>query len=280
MYAISFNCICRHFSKPNYPDINGLQHFKGTFLHSHYYRRPQDFKGKSVLILGNGPSGIDILVELSEYCSLVYLAHKGDKVTSRLPTNVVELPLIDRVNESGEFVFENGFKTLVDVFMPCTGYLYDFPFLTAECELHLKDGGRIVTPLYKHFIHTKYPSLVTPGLVWQCIPLPLLHQQCGFIASLFSGKVCLPSEDEMNVSIDNEIKQLLNEGKPLRHFHRFRERQWKYNKDLAMITGLCENPLVIEKLYKFSLEIRRENLFQYKDTEYRQIDAENFVQLS
>ena len=84
----------------------------------------------------------------------------------------------------------------------------------------------------------------------------------------------------MNVSIDNEIKQLLNEGKPLRHFHRFRERQWKYNKDLAMITGLCENPLVIEKLYKFSIEIRRENLLQYKDMEYRQIDAENFVQLS
>lgn len=47
-----------------------------------------------------------------------------------------------------------------------------------------------------------------------------------------------------------------------------------------MITGLCENPLVIEKLYKFSIEIRRENLLQYKDMEYRQIDAENFVQLS
>ena len=65
---------------------------------------------------------------------------------------------------------------------------------------------------------------MTPGLLWQCIPLPLLHQQCGFIPSLFSGKVHLPSEDEMNLNIDNEIKQLLSDGKPLQHFHRYRDK--------------------------------------------------------
>ena len=154
---LHFLIVFRHFSKPNYPDVNGLQHFEGTFLHSHYYRRPQDFKEKFVLILSHGPSSLDILVELSKHCSLIYLSHKGDKVPSRLPPNIVKLPLIDHANESGEFVFENGFKTLVDVFMPCTGYLYDFPFLTAQCELRLKDGGGVVTPLYKYFIHTKYP---------------------------------------------------------------------------------------------------------------------------
>ena len=47
-----------------------------------------------------------------------------------------------------------------------------------------------------------------------------------------------------------------------------------------MITGLCENPVVIEKLYKCSAEIRRGNLLQYKDMEYHQIDDEKFVQLS
>ena len=274
-----FSMVFRHFSKPIYPDINGLQYFKGRLLHSHYYRRPEDFQEKSVLILGNGSSGQDIMVELSKYCSQVYYAYKGDKLQTTLPTNVFELPLIDRVNESGEFVFENGFKTLVDVFMPCTGYSYDFPFLTEECELHVVEGGRVVTPLYKHLIHTKYPSLVLPGLIWKCTPLPMIHQQCGFIASVFSGVVHLPSENEMNLSIEDETKHLLRDGQPLRYFHRFLDKQWLYNKELAHLSGLDENPGLVEKLYKYSAEIRRKNLFQYKDMEYRQIDSENFVKL-
>lgn len=271
--------VFRHYSKPRYPDINGLQYFKGRFLHSHYYRRPEDLQEKSVLILGNGPSGQDIMVELSKYCSQIYYAHKGDKLQTTLPTNVLELPLIDHVRESGEFVFENGFKTFADVFMPCTGYTYDFPFLTKECKIHVVEDGRVVTPLYKHLIHIKYPSLALPGLIWKCVPFPLIHQQCGFIASVFSGAVHLPSEDEMNLSTEDETKRLLSDGQPLRYFHRFLDKQWPYNKELAHLSGLDENPGLVEKLYKYLAEIRRKYLFQYKDMEFCQIDSENFLQL-
>ena len=93
------------------------------------------------------------MIELSNVSPKVYFAHYGDKSESKLPDNVRELPGINHVNQKGEFVFENGFKATIDVFIPCTGYSYDFPFLTQECEIKVKENGRIVAPLYKHLIH-------------------------------------------------------------------------------------------------------------------------------
>lgn len=95
------------------------------------------------------------MVELSKYSSVVYFAHQGQKFQSELPTNVMELPDINHVSNRGEFVFENGLIASVDVFLPCTGYVYDFSFLSKECEVHVKEDGKGVTSLYKHMIHTK-----------------------------------------------------------------------------------------------------------------------------
>lgn len=65
----------RHFFMPNIPKIPGLKNFPGKVLHSHNYRDPEDFKNKSVLILGGGISGIDIGQELMNVASEVYLSH-------------------------------------------------------------------------------------------------------------------------------------------------------------------------------------------------------------
>ena len=87
--------------------------------------------------------------------------------------------------------------------------------------------------LYKHMIHTKYSSLVISDLLWKCAPLPVIHQQCGFLTSIFSGDLCLRSEYEMNVSIDDETKCLINDGMPLWYFHSYFDKQWLYMKELA-----------------------------------------------
>jgi len=46
------------------PDIS-LEKFGGVVMHSHDYRDPEPFKDRRVLILGAGPSGTDIAVEIS-----------------------------------------------------------------------------------------------------------------------------------------------------------------------------------------------------------------------
>ena len=45
--------------------------FEGEKMHSHDYRLPQPFQGKTVLALGAGPSGIDIAIELAPYATKV-----------------------------------------------------------------------------------------------------------------------------------------------------------------------------------------------------------------
>jgi dimethylaniline monooxygenase (N-oxide forming) len=47
------------------PDFPGEEKFKGQIIHSKDYKDPSVFTGKNVLILGNGPSGVDIAVTSS-----------------------------------------------------------------------------------------------------------------------------------------------------------------------------------------------------------------------
>ena len=47
------------------PDIEGSDTFTGRITHTRNYRRPEEYKDKTVLILGAGPSGTDIASDLS-----------------------------------------------------------------------------------------------------------------------------------------------------------------------------------------------------------------------
>lgn len=49
-----------NYSNPAIPDFKGSDIFNGKVLHSHSYREPDVFKGKSVLVVGCGASGLDI----------------------------------------------------------------------------------------------------------------------------------------------------------------------------------------------------------------------------
>lgn len=47
------------------PNVKGSNRFKGRILHCHDYRRNDIFKNKKVLIVGKGPSGIELAYESS-----------------------------------------------------------------------------------------------------------------------------------------------------------------------------------------------------------------------
>lgn len=53
------------------PDVPGLQWFRGKVMHSHYYRVPEPFTDQVVLIIGGGPSGIDISYDVSPFAEKV-----------------------------------------------------------------------------------------------------------------------------------------------------------------------------------------------------------------
>ena len=229
-----------------------------------------------MVILGNGPSGRDIMVELSNYCSKIFYSHRKTKSNAKFPENILELPAIKHISDIGDVVFENSFTSSVDVIMFCTGYCFSFPFLSEECEVFVKENGRIVTPVYKHLFHTKYPSLVMVGLPWKCAPMPLMHQQCAFLTSVFANKTFLPSEEKMNLCLLKEMESLRQEGLPLRLFHQFGSKQYQYNDELAELCGNKKNPNVMKNIYEFNNVKRNSDLFGYKNNEFKIIDDENF----
>lgn len=65
-YPIVVLCTGR-FSQPYTAPLNGLETFAGLRLHAHDYRHPSQVAGKRVMVIGNGPSGIDIAVETGQH---------------------------------------------------------------------------------------------------------------------------------------------------------------------------------------------------------------------
>ncbi|MFC3096210.1 ArsO family NAD(P)H-dependent flavin-containing monooxygenase [Alteraurantiacibacter palmitatis] len=53
------------WSKPFIPDVPGRDLFKGRQVHSAHYERPEDFAGQTVLVVGGGNSGAQIMAEVA-----------------------------------------------------------------------------------------------------------------------------------------------------------------------------------------------------------------------
>jgi putative flavoprotein involved in K+ transport len=64
------------FQNPFIPQIPGNHLFKGQQLHSSQYRNALPFEGKSVLIVGGGNSGAQILAEVSQVAATIWATAK------------------------------------------------------------------------------------------------------------------------------------------------------------------------------------------------------------
>lgn len=64
--------ICNgHYNDPFVPKMEGQDKFRGSIMHSHTYRTPDPFGGKRVLLVGAGPSGLDLALQISRVAKYV-----------------------------------------------------------------------------------------------------------------------------------------------------------------------------------------------------------------
>jgi indole-3-pyruvate monooxygenase len=54
------------YANPYTPPLAGLADFAGTVIHAHAYRDPAPFAGLRVLVVGNGPTGVDVAIEIGK----------------------------------------------------------------------------------------------------------------------------------------------------------------------------------------------------------------------
>merc|ERR1712038_1341621 len=147
-----------HYSIPAFADIVDIEKFKGTVIHSHDYRRNSAFSGRNVAVLGAAASGQDIGLEIAQVADKVYLAHNNPAMVSPLPDNVEQCKGIVSCVGDDAFMLSDGTEIeRIEVLVFCTGYEYDMSFMSEKVPLRLRD--RQIQPLYKHLVHTGFPTL-------------------------------------------------------------------------------------------------------------------------
>ncbi|XP_046493273.1 uncharacterized protein [Neodiprion pinetum] len=264
-----------HYTVGDVPHIPGIETFPGRSIHSHQYRKPETYANKKVCILGASWSGVDIACELSKYAEKIYLSHNlEDLKMKKLPENVQEVAGIDRIH-GNTFVFKSGATAVVEEFVYCTGYQFTFPFLSKKVFISTKDN--LVEPVYKYLVHTDVPNLFFMGLPGLAVPFPMFHIQAQYIVKVMDGRVKLPSSSEMREDFQREKRKLLQEGIPLRHIIKLKDRQWAYYDDIATIAGVPSFPPVIKEIMDHVTEMRNQDLITYKNYRYHVVDSENFT---
>jgi dimethylaniline monooxygenase (N-oxide forming) len=65
------------WGKQRIPSFAGRSLFKGEVIHSQAFKRPSEFKGKSIAVHGIGNNAADIATALVGHASKIYLSHRG-----------------------------------------------------------------------------------------------------------------------------------------------------------------------------------------------------------
>ncbi|KAG7200502.1 hypothetical protein KM043_001066 [Ampulex compressa] len=247
-----------HYFEPYVPIVPGIEDYPGIVLHSHAYRKPEDFAGKIVIILGAASSGIDIAIDLANYVPRLYLSHNHDKLPSLLPSNVIQVPGVDRI-EGSRIRLKDQSTLTAEVFIFCTGYRYSFPFLEENCGIRVEDNH--VAPLYKHLINIEHPTMCIIGIPTIVLPFPMFHMQVQFFLAILQGVSDLPSKSSM-------LEEARVKGGRKRDVHKMKDRQWAYNDSLADAGGFERLPAFYEAAYKVWSDQRLTNLLRYKDSSF------------
>ncbi|CAI5738585.1 unnamed protein product [Hyaloperonospora brassicae] len=283
--------ICNgHFATPAMAVIKGMEHFKGVVSHSRSYRTPESYKGKRVVLIGRGPSGEDISLELVENgASEVIVVDPEYDPCAIIDSQDRRLrkPVIERIAEDGSVMFTDGSSIAApDEIMHCTGYLYTAKQLVPS-ELLFPDAfvqsaavdkelahdllacttrGDAVAPLYKHVFAIEDPSAAFVGLTFHNLPFLCFQLQARWIARVFDGSVALPSKDDMYEDFYAYLRTL---EKGARKLHELEARQRGYFTEMAALS----DTVVGEEIYEMCDDagfLRKEFPYSYRAAEFGQ----------
>ncbi|CAB3388769.1 Hypothetical predicted protein [Cloeon dipterum] len=267
-----------HHSEPVIPEIEGKQEFDGFIMHSHAYRESCPFKGQRVLVVGAGPSGLDIALEVSKVALRVSLSHhlKSSQINFK-GKSVQQVTDILRLAPGKRVEFVDGTKDEFDAIIYCTGYKNSFPFLHEDCKITTDGFG--VEPLYKHMINIEHPTMCLTGLVTFVCPFQLLDLQARFFYSLMSGKFQCADKREMYRELKADQHWRRNKGYGPRQAHKLGALQQEYYDELAKIAHIKSIDVVVSKLGLESTKRIYSDLCSFREAKFKLLDDKNYLEL-
>ncbi|OAY78671.1 Flavin-containing monooxygenase FMO GS-OX-like 4, partial [Ananas comosus] len=239
-----------HYTEPRIAEIPGhlkltmeaigIDAWPGRQLHSHNYRVPEPFVDQVVVIIGSSASAVDISRDIARFAKEVHIASRSAATGTPMKQPGYDTmwlhSMIKSTHKDGTVVFEDGSSVKVDVIMHCTGYKYHFPFLEMNGIVTVDDNR--VGPLYKHVFPPELaPFLSFIGIPWKVIPFPMLELQSKWVAGILSGRIELPTKEEMLADVNAFYLEMEVAGWPKRYTHNFANIQFEYDDWLANQCG-------------------------------------------
>lgn len=267
-YGFDAVMICiGNYSVPKLPNIPGMELLGSRAIHSHYYRKPYSYKDKKVLVIGAGPSGIDIARIVGTVAEKVYLSY-GDNLFFKAPDYVIHKPLVDFFQDD-EAHFEDGTKVKFDHVIYCTGYQYCYPFLTEDCGVTVDNNW--VKYLYKHVVNVDHPTMGFIGVTFKVCPFPTFDIQVRFFLEFLKN----PSRFSREEMLADILKEVHSKAAPTHLVHKIGMplHQFYFN-DLANTVKIRKVRPVIHKLYEHLSNNRN------VDKKYRILNDEEFEEYS
>lgn len=193
-----------HYSTPFVPDIRHIRDFHKAYpsiiIHSKNYHSAEAFRDKKTVIVGNGPSGLDIAYQISRVSkgqSLLSVRHETPPAKLK-HTGCREIAEIEEflVDERGVRLKDGSVEHDIDAIVFCTGFRYSLPFLN-DFEEDIITKGTCVHGLYKHLFHIEHPTIVFPALNMRIVPFPFSETQAAVFSAIWSNNLRLPPKPEM-----------------------------------------------------------------------------------
>ena len=71
------------WDSPYWPYYPGRERFRGRQLHAHDFRSAEEFRGRSVVVVGGGTSAVQLLLQISEVASTTWVTRRPPRFTAR-----------------------------------------------------------------------------------------------------------------------------------------------------------------------------------------------------
>ncbi|XP_031629912.1 senecionine N-oxygenase-like isoform X2 [Contarinia nasturtii] len=260
------------FSSPNYPQFEGADFFKGKIMHSHDYRRAEDFRDENVLVIGSGNSGMDIVLQLSKTANRVTWSRRKPKEPTEEERRVYGDTVtfkndVERLISNG-VEFMDGTHQNFTVIICATGYRFTYPMLDVDTGIQIDDN--FVQPLYKQTLNINHPTMAFIGMTGTNFIFDL---QVRFALKFISGTKKLPSKSEMLKDLQDFVEDRQKKGIPKSRYYHIGLLDKEYYEKVAQTADITKIPDVYLAICK---DLFQSDPFRYREYKYTIIDDKTF----
>ncbi|KAK6454465.1 flavin-containing monooxygenase [Scheffersomyces xylosifermentans] len=208
-----------HYHIPQIPYVKGLselqEKYEDVVQHAKFYRNPDPYEGKDVVVVGSRASGADLTKYIADKANNVYQSIRNLENTKRLSKkpNIIYKPIIKEYqilpdNKGFKVIFEDDTEiTNPDHVIYATGYSFSYPYLNRLTNGSITKDGGIIPDLYQHTFHINEPLLAFVGVPIDGVSFRVFEYQAILVSRYLAGKIALPNRIEQRRWADERYEQ-------------------------------------------------------------------------